>query len=263
MRQRPWILTLAALLLAACAAGSPGGGGAVREVMAPTGALRVALFEGNAVHALRSPSGELRGVAHDMGAELARRLGVPFTPVVYTAFPALLADGKAGAWDVAFLGVNPERRGFLDFTEDYLEVEVGYLVPADVPIATLADVDRPGVRIAVVERGSPEALLAPLLRNASLVRVPALGPALQLVTERKAEAIAGQKPAMFGLAARLPGSKVLEGSPARERIALAMPKGRGEPALAYAASFVEQVKRDGTVARAVERASLRGVAPAR
>lgn len=262
MRLRDAITMLAMVLLAACATGAPDGGSTLRQAMAPTGPLRVALFEGNAVHAVRSPTGELRGVAHDMGGELARRIGAPFAPVVYTSFAALLADGKVGAWDVAFLGVSPERRAFLDFTADYLEVEVGYLVPSEASIATMADVDRPGVRIAVVERGSPEALLAPLLRNASLVRAPALGPALQLVTERKADLIAGPKPAMFGLAARLPGSRVLDGAPARERIALAMPKGRGEPALAYAASFVEQVKRDGTVARAVERASLRGVTPA-
>jgi polar amino acid transport system substrate-binding protein len=47
---------------------------------------------------------------------LARRLGVPFEPVLYPSVGALLDNGKSGAWDVAFVGFSPARAEEWDFT---------------------------------------------------------------------------------------------------------------------------------------------------
>ena len=232
---------------------------ASRAALAPSGKLRVALFEGNPTHASKTSAGETVGVAYDVGRKLAQRLGVPFEAVPYTGLLKLLEGGRNGEWDVAFLGVSDERRAFLDFTPDYIAVEIGYLVPAGGSVASIADVDRPGVRVAVVDRGSPQALLAPLLKNASLVSAPALAPAIELLGSRKAEVFAGQKPTVFGAAARLPGSRVLEGTATHETAALAMPRGRDGAAMAYATRFIEEAKADGTVRGAIERARLKGV----
>src|SRR5262249_6554702 len=50
-----------------------------------------------------------RGVAPDLARELARRLGVPIAFSKYDT-AGKLADGvKTGAWDVAFLGAEPQR----------------------------------------------------------------------------------------------------------------------------------------------------------
>ena len=64
-----------------------------------TGSLRVGLIS-VPVHSIRDPySGELRGVSHDLGRELANRLGVPFEPIVYPN-PAAGSDrSKGGAYD--------------------------------------------------------------------------------------------------------------------------------------------------------------------
>ena len=51
----------------------------------------------------------MKGVAFDLGKELARRMGVPFEPVLYPSVGALLDGGKSGAWDVAFVGFSPAR----------------------------------------------------------------------------------------------------------------------------------------------------------
>ena len=231
----------------------------VRQALAPTGKLRVALFETNAVHVTRDPAtGQLKGVAHDVGRELAKRLGVPFEPVLYSAFGALLEAGKAGAWDVAFLGVTPERAVFLDFTATYLSVEFGYLVPAGSAIAATGDVDRTGVRIVAVTQGTPDVYLSRTLRSATLVRVPALAPAVELVASGNAEVFAALKPVVVAASSRMPGSRVLD-APGTDDAAMAMPKGRGAAAAAYARRFIEDAKAEGLVKAAIERAALTGV----
>src|SRR5574341_771782 len=57
-----------------------------RAALAPTGRLRVALQQANPLNVIQDPtSGEMKGVAFDLGNELARRLEVPFEPVLYPA----------------------------------------------------------------------------------------------------------------------------------------------------------------------------------
>jgi polar amino acid transport system substrate-binding protein len=91
---------LLALLASACAVApaQPGHpGDAVRAALAPAGRLRVGLIS-VPVDALRDPySGELRGVSHDLGRELAARLRVPFEPIVYPNPGAYLAAGRPAA----------------------------------------------------------------------------------------------------------------------------------------------------------------------
>src|SRR4051794_26686434 len=56
---------------------------------------------------------------------------------------------RAGAWDIAFLAIDPGRANDIAFTAPYVVIEGTYLVPADSPLRTIADVDREGVRVAV------------------------------------------------------------------------------------------------------------------
>lgn len=257
MQTRSWIAMFLCALLAACA-GLPSV--ETRHALAPAGKLRVALLEANAVHLIGGAGqAESRGVSHDLGRALAAKLQVPFEPVVYPTIGGLLEAGKAGAWDVAFFGVSEERRKHFDFTANHLEVEYGYLVPGSSKMADARDIDRAGVRLAVVEKGSPDAFLTGALKHATLLRTPAIAGALEMVSAGKADAVGGLKPNMYAVAARLPGSRVLEGRPGAEGAALALPKGRAPDALAYASDFIETAKSDGMVQRAIERAGLRGV----
>ena len=75
------------LLLAGCA-NIPPPPAEVQRALAPSGKLRVGVYLGGPSSAVRdSNTGELKGVAHDLGKELARRLGVPFEPVRTNATP--------------------------------------------------------------------------------------------------------------------------------------------------------------------------------
>jgi polar amino acid transport system substrate-binding protein len=250
------------LLLAGCMTIDTAPTAEVRQALAPTGKLRVALQLGSPHNVIRDPvSGEMKGVGYDLGKELARRVGVPFEPVFYPSVGALLDAGKAGAWDVAFVGFSPARAKEWDFTALHMEVEFGYLVPGGSSISTMADVDRPGIRVAVQEKSQPDIFLSRMLKNGVVVRATSLAGTVDALRSGRADAIFSIKPSLFEVSNQLPGSKVLDGHPGIDPHAMALPKGR-DPALAYARRFIEEAKSSGLVKAAIERAGMRGAAVA-
>jgi polar amino acid transport system substrate-binding protein len=234
-----------------------------RQALAPMGKLRVGLQLGSPHNVIRdSVSGEMKGVGFDLGKELARRMGVPFEPVLYPSVGALLDSGKSGAWDVAFVGFSPARAKEWDFTTLHLEIEFGYLIPGGSSISTMADVDRPGIRVAVQEKSQPDIFLSRTLKNAVVVRASSLAGTLEMLKSGSADVIFSIKPSLFEMSNQLPGSRVLGGRPGIDPHAMAMPKGR-DLGVAYARQFIEDAKSEGLVKAAIERAGIRGavVAP--
>jgi polar amino acid transport system substrate-binding protein len=207
-------------------------------------------------------SGEMKGVGFDLGKEFARRLGVPFEPVVYPSIGALVNNARTGQWDIAFLAILPERTKDMDFTAPHLEIELGYLVPSGSAISTLADVDRPGIRVGVPEKGAVDIFLSGELKNAMVVRGPGLAAGLEMLKSGKADVFAANKANLFELSDQLPGSRVLEGRFSTEQNAMALPKGR-DLAMPYARKFIEDANSEGLVKAAVKRVGLRGTADAR
>lgn len=230
-----------------------------RQALAPTGQLRVAFLSGP-LYATKDPTtGELKGVAVDLGRELARRVGVPFQPVLYPNPAAIIAGAKSGEWDVALMGINAERAAAVDFSAPYMEVEQGYLVRAGVPIATPSDVDKPGIRVAVTEKTGADAHLSRTLKNATLVRTKTVGELDAVLDSGNADVIAATKTLLYDRAAKRPGSRVLDGRFLVEPIGMAVPKGRNAIAAAYVGKFVEEAKAAGVVKSAIDKAGLRGV----
>src|SRR5215210_4021428 len=138
---------------------------AVISDLAPTGKLRVGLNMSNfLLTRTDAATGKPAGVAADLGAELGRRLGVPVELVPYPNPGVLADDAKSGAWDVAFLGAEPQRASEIDFTAAYVEIEATYLVPAGSKLQAIDEVDREGVRIGVPERSAYELYLTRSLK---------------------------------------------------------------------------------------------------
>jgi len=234
-----------------------------RQALAPTGKLRVGLQLGSPHNVIRdSVSGEMKGVGFDLGKELARRVGVPFEPVLYPSVGALLDGGKSGAWDVAFVGFSAARAKEWDFTALHMQVEFGYLIPSGSSISTMADVDRSGIRVAVQEKSQPDVFLSRDLKNATIVRASSLAGTVELLKLVRADAIFSIKPSLFEASNQLPGSRVLDGRPGIDPHAMVIPKGRG-PGVAYARQFIENAKSEGLVKAAIDRVGMRGavVAP--
>jgi len=260
MRTIHWpVAAVFALVLVGCAGVQTGPTPEQRQALAPTGKLRVGFLSTTPIHATKdAASGEFKGPAVDLGREMARRIGVQFEPVAYTSFPPVLAGAKSGEWDIAMIGITPEREQIVDFTAPYMVVEFGYLVPSGSSISTLADVDRPGVRIAVLEKSSPDVLISRTIQRATLVRVATIANMLESLKAGKADALYATKANMYSESAKIPGSRVLEGRSGGEEAAVAVPKGR-QLSAEYARQFVEESKSDGLVKAAIERAKLRGV----
>ena len=259
-----WLMAgILGLLLAGCAGIHTAPPPEARQALAPTGKLRVGLYLGNPLSVVRdSASGEMKGVGFDLGKELARRMEVPFEPVVYPSVAALVGSAKSGGWDVASIALSPARAKDMDFTAPHLEVELGYLIPGGSSISTMADVDRPGIRVAMQEKGLADTLLSPTLKNAVVIRASSIAGTLEIVKSGRADVFAGNKPSLFEISDQLPGFRVLDGRFATDPVGMAIPKGR-EPAMAYAQKFVEDAKSEGLVKAALERAGIRGavVAP--
>ena len=108
----------------------------VRNALAPSGTLRAAINFGNAVLAQKDPAtNEPRGVSVDIARELASRLGVPLALVTFDAAGKVFEALQGGAWDVAFLAIDPKRAAEIDFTAPYVIIEGSYMVRADSPLA--------------------------------------------------------------------------------------------------------------------------------
>jgi polar amino acid transport system substrate-binding protein len=144
-----------------------------------------------------------------------------------------------------------------DFTALHMEVEFGYLVPADSSISTMADVDRTGIRVAVQEKSQPDIFVSRTLKNAEVVRAPSLVGTVEMLKSRKADAIFSIKPSLFEASKQLPGSRVLEGRPGIDPHAMVLPKGR-DAGLGYARQFIEDAKSGGLVKAAIDRVGMRG-----
>ena len=163
--------------------------------LAPGGVLRAGLNLSNFLLVSgKDAAGEPAGVAPDMAAEIARRLGVPVEYVPYQT-PGELADAaETGAWDIGLIGAEPQRAEKIAFTPAYVEIEATYLVPAGSPIGSLADVDKPGVRISVTGRSAYGLWLDRHIEHATLAKTGTLDSAFEQFVNDKLEVLAGLRP---------------------------------------------------------------------
>jgi polar amino acid transport system substrate-binding protein len=165
---------------------------------------------------------------------------------------------RSGVWDAAFLAIDPGRANEVDFTEPYVEIEGTYLVPSGSPIRVLADVDREGVRVGVSGKSAYDLFLSRNLKHAQMVRADSPDAAFELILSAQVDVLAGVRQHLVANTAKLPGSRVFDDRFMAIGQALGIPKGRGDGAK-YLREFIEDVKASGFVARAIEKAGVRGV----
>jgi polar amino acid transport system substrate-binding protein len=229
----------------------------VVKELAPNGKLRAAINVVNKVLAQEDPAGgEPKGITVDLSRELAKRLGVPVELVVFRGAGTVFAAAKENRWDVAYFAIEPVRAAEVDFTAPYVIIEGGYAVPSASPIKAVAEVDRPGVRIAVGQASAYDLFLTRTLKQAQLVRAPAAGARyLDLFLNEKLDVVAGVKPIVAEWAKGRSDIRVLDGAFMQIEQAMGTPKGRSAATLRYLRSFVEEMKKSGFVADALKRSN--------
>jgi polar amino acid transport system substrate-binding protein len=224
----------------------------VVKSLAPTGTLRAAINAGNVVLVQKDAAG-VHGVTVDLAGELARRLGTPLALTVYDAAGKVTDAVKAGEWDIAFIAIEPVRAAVIGFTAPYVIIEGTYMVAAESPLKTIADVDRDGIRIAVAKGSAYDLYLTRTLQHATLVRYPSPPLGFEGFIADKLDAAAGVRQFLDAFAKTRLDMRVMPEHFQEIREAMATPLGR-DTGLRYLRGFVEEMKGSGFIAKSLAKA---------
>jgi polar amino acid transport system substrate-binding protein len=230
--------------------------------LAPHGVLRAGINMSNFLLVTgRSAAGDPEGVSPSMARAIADRLGVPIKYVPFPK-PGELADAVDNdAWDIGLIGAEPQRAEKIAFTAAYTEIEATYLVPAGSPIASIAEVDRPGARIAVTARSAYGLWLERNIKHATLVLADSLASAVEKFQRDKLEALAGLRPALLSDVQKMPGARILDGQFSAVQQAIGTPR-KNAAGAAFLRAFVEEAKASGLVARFIAQHKVQGLSVA-
>lgn len=220
------------------------------------GKLRLALFA--PMHATDPVTGETRRNTHliEIASALARRLGVELEVVDLAGPIQAMESVNVGACDITFTGTEISRAEQVDLTPPLFELDFTFLVPVASSIRRLDDVDRRGVRVAVVRHHISTLTLDRLLKHAQMVHAETPETAFDLLRTGRADAWASVGFVLQEYSAALPGSRVLEGRYGANLLAMAVAKDR-TGRLAYITEFVEEIRASGLAQRAVDLSGFR------
>jgi len=223
------------------------------------GKVRVAIGLGSPVLAMKDANtGEVRGPALDLAQALAKKIGVKLEPIEYPRPGAILAGLKNNEWDVTFLVADPARLADADFSPPYMQSDFTYLVPASSSKRSVADMDQPGIHIAVPRGDASDLRLTQTLKHAELVRIDSIAAAIDMVRDGKIDAYAAPRVVLLALSNKAPGSRVLDDGFANIVWVAMVPKGKAAR-LAYVSDFLQEAKATGLVKQTIDQANLHGL----
>jgi polar amino acid transport system substrate-binding protein len=233
-----------------------------KELLAPTGHLRVGVYAGSPTSMVTDPNTkQIHGVTYDLGKEFAARLNVS---VEYVQFPRIadvidaINDGKV---DFTVTNATPVRAKDVGFSQVLLAVELGYLVPANSSITGTDQIDGPGIRIGVTKGGTSERVLSAKFRDAKFLPAESVPAAINSLRNGELDVYATNKAILFQMLESLPGARILDGNWGQEHMAIAVPKGR-EAAQEALDGFVRDVQSSGLLQQVEETAGLKGAVKA-
>jgi polar amino acid transport system substrate-binding protein len=225
--------------------------------IAPLGKLRVGMLGYNPALVARKPDGSIGGVSGSLGKFIAERLGLPLEPVVYATPESGVQSYGKDEWDVMIGPRGPAVEQKADFGPDVLLVDNIYVAAPGRDFADAGQVDKPGVKIGVVQNAVPDQFLSRTLKFAELVRVSApIEVAVEALRGGKADVFASSGQYARAVAASLPSAKIVPGAFLSVHMAVALPKGRSSVAQSKLAEIVHEAKRTGVVQRAIDESAL-------
>jgi polar amino acid transport system substrate-binding protein len=253
----PRTFLIAAAFLAASCAMTPTVPDSLKAEAAPGGVLRAGINLGNLTVVQKDDGGgDLRGVGPALARELAARLGARVQFVTYDSAAKMAEAARSGAWDVAFLAVDPQRANDIAFSAPYMQIEASYMVRADSALRKAADVDRKGIRIATNNNAAFDLWMQRNLKHAERVLAYSSGAAVELfMAHRDIDAAAGVRNTLVHYAARNPGYRVMDDNFSAVGQAAGVPHDR-EATARYLREFIEEMKASGFVARALKESNV-------
>jgi polar amino acid transport system substrate-binding protein len=234
----------------------------VVQDLAPTGRLRASINLGNIVLAQSdAATGSPAGVSVELAKSLGQRLGVAVDLVTFDAAGKAFDAFKRGETDIVFLAIDPVRAEEVAFTPPYALIQGNFVVHANSSLSGMADIDRPGIRVAVARGSAYDLFLTRALKSATLIR-SATGPeALQMFLTDKLEAGGGVRQPVVKFIKDNPGLRLIDEPFMEIRQAMGMAKGKSAGS-AYLHAFIEEMKASGFVADALRRSGQADVAVA-
>jgi polar amino acid transport system substrate-binding protein len=230
--------------------------------LAPTGVLRAGINMSNFLLVTgKTPSGDPVGVSPDMAAEVAKRLGVPLKLIPFKSPGELGDQAENNVWDIGNIGAEPQRAKTIAFSAAYCEIEATYLVPPGSPINSIADVDKPGIKISVTGRSAYGLWLENNIKQATLVRTDTLDSSFDQFVNQKLDVLAGLRPRLIDDVKKLPGARILDGQFSAVQQTIGTPK-KNVKAAKWLAAFVEEAKASGLVKSFIEKHNVKGLSVA-
>lgn len=233
-------------------------------LLAPGGSLRAVINVGNPILAQKDAAGRVTGVSVDLAQALAQRLKVPLVLKTVTSARQAVEAVTGDEADVGFFAIDPLRAQGIAFTTPYLLIEGSYLVRNDSPLQDNDEVDRSSHRVVVGQGSAYDLFLTRHLQKAQLIRSATSPAVVDDFLRQGYEVAAGVRQQLAADARRVGQVRLLPGRFMVIAQAMGLPKDRPAEAQQYLIDFVEEVKREGTVAAALQRHAIEGatVAPA-
>ncbi len=148
--------------------------GAVNDRISSSKAVRVCIWPDYYGVTYRNPrTQQLGGIDVELSAQFAKDLGAELV-LVDSSFPKLIEDLTTDRCDVAMfaIGVLPARQAALRFSQPYLQSDIyGVTTRSNRSIRAWADIDRPGVQVAVQSGTFMEPVMAEFLKQAKMIVV--------------------------------------------------------------------------------------------
>ena len=147
--------------------------------------------------------GQPAGVSVDLARALGVALGRP-VEIRNIAFDGLIPSLQAGKIDciLSSMTVTPERARAVAFSEPYLHTGLALLVAKDSPIASVADLDQAGRRVAVKNGTTGQLYARDHLTHAQILVFDSEAAAVLEVAQGKADAFAYDQMSVFKQAQR-------------------------------------------------------------
>ncbi len=238
---------------------SPASADPLRDEIAPTGKLRVAIAisaAGGAFWSTRNEAGDYAGVPVDLGKEMASQLGVPVEYVVHQNSGQITDAASKGTWDVSFLPKDPEREARMSFGPTYEVEDATYIVKAGSSAVNFQTLDQPGVKVAAVDNTTTMRGAMAHLKHAKVTGYQTYDEIFGLLKSGEVDAFALARDQLNAMAKKIPGTRVLDETFKQTVRAVAVPPNH-PLALAFATQFMTEAISNGLLRKAYDNNGLK------
>jgi polar amino acid transport system substrate-binding protein len=231
----------------------------LKDEIAPTGKLRVAIAispAGGAFWSTRTEAGGYNGVPVDLGKEMAAQLGVPVEYVPYQNSGQITDVAAKGLWDVTFLPKDTVRATKMDFGPIYEVADATYIVKAGSPITNFQQLDQPGVKVAAEYNTTTMRGARAHLKKAEIIEYQTIDEIFALLKNGEIDAFALSRDQLNAMAKKIPGTRVLDETFKKTVTAVAVPLNH-PLSLAFAIKFMTDATSNGMLRKAYDEHGLK------